>query len=496
MFIISTLIKDFVYADDGSDIVIAVCTSWYMDYLGVKREYESLNMEDPYSPQHAIFVDGPYTFFRLKGRPTPQLSDDGSREFLQKQSKVTLINYPGSETDKRTAYLRKAEELGCDVIIIIDSDEYLHPDWRDWKDFRKWLVKYARSYDPECYGAIFNLFSWIDKDYQKAYNTTEVDQFTLVPRVWHSPKNFEYYNGVHYWVRRKNSDVAGEKLLSTTLTIQHGIRLAQDSKLRDPVMLEARDICNKNNIKHEDSLIQRYNSAHNIPYHSIYENVFGKEKRIIPKAINPLLAVTVNHYIPSVMNNIKKIVNVDKIYLDGFEHREEVLQKARQFFLEHEEYSHLILTSDAFDIQRSDINNLIARMSDFDIIGGCSSQYNKSELKTLLSFSIKDLQDWNSKPDYAVELMWHTFPINHFGLIEVKYTDLILTGISRSLIKSHEFDRTKDIGFCWDVTHAGYQIFIDPDLIVSVASSDIPKISKNPTLLFEKRQVGIDDFMV
>jgi hypothetical protein len=485
-----------VYKEDGSDINLAICTSWYLDVAGVKRLYKSLNMNDSYAPQYTIWVDGPFTFFRLKDRLTPPLSDDGSREYLQKQIKTIIIDHQGSEVEKRTAYLRKAEELGCDAIIVIDSDEYLHPEYRNWKEFRWWLARYANSHDPYGYGMIFNMMSWIDKDYVKAYNTTEVDEFTLVPRVWHSPKNLEYYNGVHYWVRRKNSDIVGERLGTTILTIQHGIRIAQDSKLRSSEMLEARDNCNKNNIKHEDTLIKRYNTAHNMPYTSIYKSVFGDDEVYVPKTINPLLAVTVNHYIPEILDNLKKIVNVDKIYLDGFEDRWTALNKAREFFLSHEEYSHLILTSDLLRLQRSDINKLISKLQYFDIISGYS-EWHKNEA----TFCMNEVHFESKKRKFnRVDLRWDADTyINDYGLIEAKYTDLYFIGITRKIIEKYEFEKYKqDIGFCWDVTHAGYQILVDPKIyvpMVNLAYAQQTQTSCNPTLVFEKRHVGIDDFM-
>lgn len=409
-----------LYKDDGSDINLAICLSWYMDYEGVKRLYNSCKMNDSYSPQHFIAINGVYPFFKYRDRPTPKLSNDGSAQWLAGQNKVTVINYPGYEIDKRTQYLRKAEELGCDAIIIIDSDEYLHEDYRDWKEFRKWLVKYARAYDPGCEGIIFNMMSWIDIDYVKAYNTTEVNEFTLVPRVWHSPKNIEYYNGVHYWVRRKNSEVVGEKLAPTILTIQHGIRLAQDSKLRDLASLEARDGNNRFNIKHEDTLIKRYNNAHHIPYRSLYNTIFSDDG-VVTTNLNPLLAITVNYYHPEIIENFKKIINVDKIYLDGFEDRGEALNKGREFFLEHEEYSHLILTSDFINVQRSDINKLIARqVHGVDIVTGysISSKDDKCTFSESEVHFMEDKRKWDRMESQYVK----NAELNESGFIEAKYT--------------------------------------------------------------------------
>ena len=427
-----------MYEEDGSDINLAVCMSWYQDIKGVKRAYESCKMDDPYAPQHFIAVDGVYTFFRFKDRPTPDLSDDGSREWLKEQNKVTIVNYPGYQVDKRMKYVNKAAEMGCDAIIILDSDEYIMPEYSDWKEFRKWLTRYARGHDPYHYGFVFNLMFWVDSQYEKAYNTIDTEEFTFMPRVWHAPQNLEYYNGVHYWVRRRDTDDVAERLGSTTITIDHGIRLAQDSKLRDKQLLDARNKWARSGIKHEDGLIKRYNTINNLPYNSVYKMVFGDDSHPVTNVITPLVAITVNFYISEVLYDLKKIINVDKIYLDGFADQALALNKARAFFLAHQEYSHLIITSDLLKVQRADINKIISRLHKHAIVSGyskrpnCEATFCKDEvhfLSTERKFNRVDLKDLKN------------CTLNEFGLIDVKYTDLYLIGINRKVLEKNSFEK-------------------------------------------------------
>lgn len=482
-----------MYKDDGTDIDLALCCSWYMDCLGIKRLWESCRMDDPYSPQHAIFIDGPYTFFKFKDKPTPLLSDDGSREFLQEHEKVTVVDYPGYQVDKRMQYVKKAEELGCDAIVIIDSDEYLHPEYNDWKEFRSWLKRYSHSHDPLNRGFVFNLLFWVDEHYEKAYNCIETGKFERMPRVWHRPEKLEYYSGVHYWVRHREFVDPHEKLGSTLVDINHGIRLAQDSHLRRKDFQKSRDIWAKLGMKYEDNMIKEFTTTHNLEYFSVYQSVFGKKIRNnpTPKNINPLLAIMVNHYNNEVIDHMKKIINVDKIYLDGFESKLEALKRARLFFLKNELYSHLIIASDLYDIQRSDVNELIDNMVDnLDVVSGWSSLGRECTFSVSEVHFLEKNRQWNRATPRTVS---HMKP-NPYGLIEIKYTDLVLAGIPRIIVEKTRFDEFLDIGFSWDVTHTGYMMYIDPTIIVPKISNNF-RYTSNPTLIFEKHQVEIDDFM-
>ena len=86
--------------------------------------------------------------------------------------------------------------------------------------------------------------------------------------------------------------------------------------------------------------------------------------------------------------------------------------------------------------------------------------------------------------------------LNESGFIEAKYTDLILTKIHRKTLDNNEFDSKNDIGFCWDVTHQGYNILVDPNIYVPMIVPEKRSYNDSPTVLFEKRHVDLDDFMV
>src|ERR1043165_162279 len=482
-----------LYKDDGSDIKLATCTSTYMDKAGDMRLYNSLRMDDPYSPEVSIWIDGVYTFFRFKDRPTPKFSNDGSLEWLSGQPKTHVIKYSGYQVDKRMQYLKAAEELGCDVIIVIDSDEYIHPDYNDWQEFRKWLVKYIRSYDSQSLGLIFNLMLWSDKDYVRAYNAMGVDQFHNNARIWHRPEKLEYYNGVHYWFHRRNTSDPGERLGSTIHTIEYGIRLMQDSKLRNEAYLDSRDRWAASGIYHEDGLIKKYTMEHNLPYYSVVDIVFGKKERRRVRNLYPLLAIITNHYNPKIINDIKNITNMDKIFLDGYKTDFEAFGRARRHVIKDGDYSHLLITSDKFHITKYEVDKLLvsASKSPYVVTG-----YFKTDDR--LSFSTDEV---HFRPKLR-QLRYETdtnFIKDENGLIEVKYTDFALMAIPTDILLDVETENTPDnqymINFCWDIIHNHYKLLVDPTLEIKLDDKLERKVSPNPSVIINTKKTEIDSFV-
>lgn len=93
---------------------MVICTIFYQDLAGLKRLVSSVNDVD------FIFVDG--RFIHWNG---PILSEDGSREFLQSKG-FTIIDAPDLiEYQKRNKYIEKAQELGYEYCLVMDSDEYV-----------------------------------------------------------------------------------------------------------------------------------------------------------------------------------------------------------------------------------------------------------------------------------------------------------------------------------------------------------------------------------
>lgn len=53
------------------------------------------------------------------------MSTDGSRELVKSYSKCLLIDYPKPEFEKRQKYLEYCGLYSVDILLIIDSDEFV-----------------------------------------------------------------------------------------------------------------------------------------------------------------------------------------------------------------------------------------------------------------------------------------------------------------------------------------------------------------------------------
>ena len=93
---------------------MVICTIFYQDLAGLKRLVNSVNDVD------FIFIDG--RFIHWNG---PILSEDGSREFLHSKGHIIIDAPDLIEYQKRNRYIEKAQELGYEYCIVIDSDEYV-----------------------------------------------------------------------------------------------------------------------------------------------------------------------------------------------------------------------------------------------------------------------------------------------------------------------------------------------------------------------------------
>jgi hypothetical protein len=138
----------------------------------------------------AIFaVDGRFPNFPANS----DLSTDGSRELVRSYSKSVLIDLPGLEVDKRTKYLEHCSLYSIDVLLIIDSDEYvLNPE--NWNKFHNNLKSLILGRDMDKYNVYAINLQTLGKS----------KEFLAYSRVRHKPDEMEYYGNRHYYFRNKN----------------------------------------------------------------------------------------------------------------------------------------------------------------------------------------------------------------------------------------------------------------------------------------------------
>ena len=145
---------------------IGIGYCYYNDVLSIKRGIPTFANEVDY-----IFaIDGKFIF-----RDGPEYSDDGSSEYLTQFKNIIIEKFVGMEHDKRQRYIELAKQYKVDVLIIIDSDEYVAE--ADWSKFKENLSKILDS-SENIHGVNF-------------FTDNNITQY---PRVWIRPHQINYWN--------------------------------------------------------------------------------------------------------------------------------------------------------------------------------------------------------------------------------------------------------------------------------------------------------------
>jgi hypothetical protein len=225
-----------------SDICMAI--SAYQCYPELKRCIDSIPEE--------IFIllyDGKYTY-----DDKPQgYSTDGTASILKDLGRRGFAySYSGTQIDKRQLMADKAAELGFKIMLIIDSDEYIHRDYSYWPGLIDELNKYCPKY-PD--GMVFDMYLYANPDYDVGENVLEIDNdgFIHRPTIWYLPEKLEYYGGIHWWVRRKNSTNKAEKL-NNIVIVNKSVVKDMDSLLRTPEFMKERKERQLVQVDHENRI--------------------------------------------------------------------------------------------------------------------------------------------------------------------------------------------------------------------------------------------------
>lgn len=142
--------------------------------------------------------------------------------------------------------------------------------------------------------------------------------------------------------------------------------------------------------------------------------------------MNPLLAILNPRTIPEVLHLIEKIRGYDKLWIKNFP-QVEAYTKLRNWFLEHTEYSHLVLliddvliTQNEFDILREDLHT-----NDYQILAGIGNvsylrleEYSPvmdtlptMEADTYHFLTKAQLDDFLAKGEYIKQVMFEGFSL-------------------------------------------------------------------------------------
>lgn len=208
-----------------------------------------------------ICGDGKYELFEGE-----DYSSDGWLEYCEKTYHNTITyKYAGKQTDKRQKYLDIAGEQNCDYLIVMDTDDYIHPEHQDWNQFYKELEQKSKWTFPEPDGIIepqiFWMLAWIPSSdqWQRAHNKVKSNSWKKYVRIhknpgqqrysYHShfqwsPKSITDYQIAKWEVTNKNEPTTyGEScpyLFRPFMAID-GIRFTTNSQLRTTDQLSTRE---------------------------------------------------------------------------------------------------------------------------------------------------------------------------------------------------------------------------------------------------------------
>lgn len=167
--------------------------------------------------EYIIVVDGRYKGFNYPA----DLSVDGSREILEGYKNVILIDAPNlKEVEKRQIYLDKTRELGIDLLLTIDSDEYV--ECEDWKTFEKHC-----RFEYEIYNKQTGQFGIYVEN-----SNTNIHQFDPRPRIFANPYDIKHTDHRHF-VKSDGSPIDMSSII-------HGLKLRHDYHLRTESYQELR----------------------------------------------------------------------------------------------------------------------------------------------------------------------------------------------------------------------------------------------------------------
>jgi hypothetical protein len=186
-------------------------------------------LDSVYKHVYKIYlVNGRYKEFKHE----LDYSVEGTTQLLKERyPNVEVVNCCATQLVKRQIYLEMAGEDKCDYLLVMDSDDFVHPDFSDWTGFYKEL---EQVYDEE--EMLYFLWFWISKDWQCSANPVVMETWQKYIRIHKNPGSQKYHMNHYTWRMKDDYSVNLNSLLcKKTLG---GIKLTCDSMYRDEDFLK------------------------------------------------------------------------------------------------------------------------------------------------------------------------------------------------------------------------------------------------------------------
>jgi len=173
---------------------VAAAVLFYNDRESLRRTLTSLYQSE--GEIDIIFaLDGRFPNYPLE-EGCEDLSTDGSREMIEKNfhERTLLVDAPLPEFEKRQKYLELCGQYDCNLLMIIDSDEYVVNDLSYWEYFKRECYDKMVIESKEEHN-IFNLKMFQNISVAGGH---KLDLWVGRPRVWYRPYEVRYGRGRHF----------------------------------------------------------------------------------------------------------------------------------------------------------------------------------------------------------------------------------------------------------------------------------------------------------
>jgi len=318
-------------------------------YSYLNGEKEHPRALTPWLPHvdYVIAVDGRYQTPlspEMRRRNYSKYSTDNSYDVLEKLcgSKFIYDKFYTNQMEKRQRCLDIAGELECDYLITFDSDDYVHPDYQEWKFFRKQLELELKFPDHR----IYDMWAWIpdEKLWSRQYNEIASNTWRQYPRIHKNPSTMRY--AITHWTftdkkvtdqeivdfKYSHSPETPNPYFIKSSTTIDGIRITTDRTLRVMDDLEFGNSWTFQNMNWETYEFDTKLYYKNKPFTLVYE---GLKRDRYPNleyyfAPETQKGEIVGRLIPYFINEKGQYVKINAIQkADGsMEYVEEVLQEA------------------------------------------------------------------------------------------------------------------------------------------------------------------------
>lgn len=167
----------------------------------------------------AIIIHGRFANFELKDPNALERTSSIIKRFPADTIKLIPLHGGAlSEIASRNLYMKAADNLGCDWLLVIDSDEYLAPKLTDFPEFRRQLQFVM---DLGLSHQIFDI--QLDGNIP-AYHGPQ-------PRLFYRPGSIKYWGRHYWWVLEESKNLY--KGQGDAARVIGGIHLLHDHTIRD-----------------------------------------------------------------------------------------------------------------------------------------------------------------------------------------------------------------------------------------------------------------------